>query len=82
MASISLMYSLFRRAPGSAEQFLRANWEPSNEHLALMSGETVVGTMMRQVGGTLGDCWFWPITCVLTDDTPMTGRPTHEEAQA
>ena len=39
------------------------------EHLAVVSGVSVVGTMMRHVGGTLGDCWFWSITCVLTDDT-------------
>jgi hypothetical protein len=44
-----------------------------------MSGETVVGTMMRQVGGTLCD---WSIT-LLTEDTPMTGHaPRREGAQA
>jgi hypothetical protein len=43
-------------------QFPRAHWEPSNEHLAIMSGETVVGTLMQQTGGTLGDGWFWSIT--------------------
>jgi hypothetical protein len=67
----------------AADQFPSAHWEPSNEHLAIMSGETVVGTLMRQVGGSLGDRWFWSITYVLTEVTPMTGHaPTREEAQA
>jgi len=48
-----------------------------------MSGETVVGTLMQQTGGTLGDRWFWSITCVLTGDTPITGHgATREEAQS
>jgi len=59
----------------AAEQFPRANWEPSNEHLAIMSGKTVVGTLIRQAGATLGDRWFWSITCVLTEDTPTTATP-------
>ena len=67
----------------AADQFSRAGWAPSNGHLAIMSGETVVGTLMQQTGGTLGDRWFWSITCVLTEDTPMTGHgETREEAQA
>jgi hypothetical protein len=48
-----------------------------------MSGETCVGTLVRQTGGALGDRWFWSITCVLTEDTPMTGHgETQEKAQA
>jgi hypothetical protein len=43
---------------GAADQFPRGGWEPSNEHLAVMSGETCVRTLVRQVGGTLGDGWF------------------------
>ena len=39
----------------AADQFPRAGWEPSNEHLAIISGETCVGTLVRQVGGTLGN---------------------------
>ena len=40
-------------------------------------------TLMQQTGGTLGDRWFWSITCVLTEATPMIGYgETREEAQA
>jgi hypothetical protein len=35
-----------------ADQVLCAGWEPSNEHLAIMSDETCVGTLVRQIGGT------------------------------
>jgi len=38
------MVLYFRRA---ADQFARAGWEPSNEDLAIMSGETCVGTLVR-----------------------------------
>jgi hypothetical protein len=70
----SLMALYLRRA---ADQFPRAGWEPSNEHLAIISGETCVGTLVRQVGGTLGN---WSITC---ETTPMIGyAETREEAQA
>src|SRR5258705_4485434 len=36
----------------AAVQYPRAHWEPSNEHLVILSGETVVGSLMRQTGGT------------------------------
>jgi hypothetical protein len=50
--------------------------------LAMMSGETCVGTLVRQVGGTLGDRWFRSITCVLTETTARIGyAETREEAQ-
>src|SRR5262245_29386926 len=51
----------------AAEPFPRARWEPSNEHLVIMSGETVVGSLKRQTGGTAGDRWFWSITWVLIE---------------
>jgi hypothetical protein len=48
-----------------------------------MSGETCVGTLVRQTGGVLGNRWFWSITCVLTETTPMIGyAETGEKAQA
>jgi len=48
----------------AADQFPRARWEPSNEHLVIMSGDTVIGSLKKQTGGTLGDRWAWSITCV------------------
>jgi hypothetical protein len=51
----------------AADQFPRARWGRSNEHLVIMSGESVVGSLTRQTGGTAGDRWFWSITCVLID---------------
>jgi hypothetical protein len=68
----------------AADQFPRVRWEPSNEHLVILSGETVVGSLMRQTGGTVGDRWFWSITCVLIDpeESPRIGwATTREEAQ-
>jgi hypothetical protein len=68
----------------SADQFRRAHWERSNEHLVILSGETVVGSLKRQTGGTAGDRWFWSITCVLIDpeESPRIGwSTTREEAQ-
>jgi len=67
----------------AADQFLcAAGLEPSNEQLAIMSGETCVGTLVPQVGGTSR-----PL--VLVDhlradrDHPMIGYgETREEAQA
>jgi hypothetical protein len=43
----------------AADQFPRAGWNPSNEHLAIMSGETGVGPLVRRIGGTFGDRWLW-----------------------
>jgi hypothetical protein len=59
----------------AADQFPRARWEPSNEHLVIMSGETVIGSLKKQTGGTLGDRWAWSITCVLPDpgESPRNG---------
>jgi hypothetical protein len=53
--SIWAMALLLRRA---ADQFARARWEPNCEHLVIMSGETVVGSLLRQTGGTAGDRWI------------------------
>ena len=60
---------------GAADQFPRARWEPSNEHLVIMSGDTVIGSLKKQTGGTLGDRWAWSITCVLPDpgESPPNG---------
>jgi len=39
--------------------------------------------MLGRSAAHWGDRWFWSITCVLTEDTPMTGHaPTREEAKA
>ena len=46
---------------------LRARWERSNKPLVIMSGETVIGSLKKQTGGTIGDRWAWSITCVLPD---------------
>jgi|SRR5262245_58913250 len=35
----------------AADQFRRAHWEHSNEHLVILSGETVVGSLMRHGAG-------------------------------
>jgi hypothetical protein len=42
----------------AADQFPRARWESSNEQFVVMSGETVVGSLKRQTGGTASDRWF------------------------
>jgi hypothetical protein len=73
------MALILRRA---AEQFPRANWEPNNEHLVVMSGETVVGSLQKITGGTIGERWSWSVTCVI-DDEPIAGTAARrEEAQA
>ena len=59
-------------------------WEPSNDSLVVLSGETVVGSLKRTVGGTTGERWSWSITCVLIDphESPKIGwAATREEAQ-
>jgi hypothetical protein len=50
----------------------------------IMSGDTVVGSLKKATGGTVGDRWAWSITCVLIDpgESPRIGwAPTREEAQ-
>jgi hypothetical protein len=52
--------------------------------LAILSGKTVGGSLVRQTAGMTGDRWFWSITCVLTDpeEPPRIGwATTREEAQ-
>jgi hypothetical protein len=49
-----------------------------------MSSATVVGSLKRQTGGTVGDRWLWSITCVLIDpeESPRIGwATTRDEAQ-
>ena len=50
-----------------ADQVLRAGWEPSNEHLAIMFGENVVGSLKKVGSGASGR---------------PAGPATREEAQA
>jgi hypothetical protein len=59
----------------AADQFPHARWEASNEHLVIMSGETVVGSLKKATGGKVGDRWAWSITCVLIDagESPRIG---------
>jgi hypothetical protein len=52
---------------------------------SLPQRRTVVGSLMRQTGGTAGDRWSWSITCVLIDpeESPRIGwATTREEAPA
>jgi hypothetical protein len=68
----------------AADQYPRARWEPSNENLVIVSGETIVGSLKKVIGGTAGDRWFWSITAVLVDpdESPRIGwAATREEAQ-
>ena len=49
-----------------------------------MSGDTVIGSLKKQTGGTLGDRWAWSITCVPPDPGQSSGNgwaATREEAQ-
>ena len=52
-----------------------AGWEPSNENLVVVSGDTVVGSLRKQISGTTGERWSWSITCVLIDpdESPRIG---------
>jgi hypothetical protein len=55
-----------------------------NEHLVIISGETVIGWLKKRIGGTLGDRWAWSITCVLPDpgESSRNGwAATRDEAQ-
>lgn len=68
----------------AADQFPRAHWAPSNENLVILSGETVIGSLRKETGGTLGDRWSWSITAVLVDphESPRIGwAETRDEAQ-
>jgi hypothetical protein len=40
-----------------------------------VSGDTVIGSLKKLTGGTLGDRWAWSITCVLLDpgESPRNG---------
>ena len=79
--NLGLCLFRLRRA---ADQFPRARWEPSNEHLVIMSGDTLIGLLKKQTGGTISDRWAWSITCVLSDpgESPRNGwAATRDEAQ-
>jgi|RhiMethySRZTD1v2_1073278.scaffolds.fasta_scaffold969206_2 hypothetical protein len=52
-----------------ADQVLRAGWEPSNEHLAIMSGENVVGSLKKVGSGASGERWQWSITAIVETAT-------------
>jgi len=41
----------------------------------VVSGDTVVGSLRKQIGGTTGERWSWSITCVLIDpdESPRIG---------
>ena len=68
----------------ASDQFPRACWEPSNENLVVVSGDTVVGSLKKTIGGTTGQRWSWSITCVLIDpdESPRIGwAETREDAQ-
>jgi hypothetical protein len=52
------------RLKRSADQFPRAGWKPDNEHLVVMSGDVVMGSIKKVVGGPSADHWTWSITCV------------------
>jgi hypothetical protein len=42
------------RLKRAAGQFPRAGWKPDNEHLVVMSGAIVVGSLMKNQGGPAG----------------------------
>jgi len=72
---------LLRRA---SDQYPLVAWEPSNDNLVIVSGNTVIGSLKKQTGGTVGERWSWSITCVLIDpdESPNIGwSVTREEAQ-
>ena len=72
----------------ACDQYPRAGWPPSDEHLVVVSGETVVGSISVQTIKTeavgLKKGWRWSITCVLLDpeESPRIGwSETRVEAQ-
>jgi hypothetical protein len=68
----------------AADQYPRARWEPSNDNLVIVSGETVIGSLKKVTCGTAGERWFWSITAVLVDphESPRIGwAASREEAQ-
>jgi hypothetical protein len=68
----------------ASDQYPSACWAPSNDNLVVVSGQTVVGSLKKQIGGTTGERWSWSITCVLVDphESPRIGwTGTREEAQ-
>jgi hypothetical protein len=68
----------------SADQFPRAGWKPDNEHLVVMSGEIVVGSLMKNQGGPASGSWTWSITCIIGDPNEALRygvEETREQAQ-
>ena len=52
-----------------SDEFPRAHWAPSNEHLVIMSGENVVGSLQKLNSGTTGERWQWSITAIVGSAT-------------
>jgi hypothetical protein len=64
----------------ASDEFPRAHWDTSNEHLVIMSGENVVGSLKKVGSGASGERWQWSITAIVEAATGWA--ETREEAQA
>ena len=49
----------------ASEAFPGARWSPSDDHLAAMSGNAVIGTLKRALGGRQDGQWIWSITVMV-----------------
>jgi hypothetical protein len=68
----------------AADQCQNAGWPRENDHLVVMSGQVVMGSIKQVVGGPSANHWTWSITCVHIPpgQSPMFGvEGTREEAQ-
>ena len=69
----------------AAEQFPRAGWPVSDEHLVVLYGDEVIGTLRQIDGGPQHGNWFWSITGCYVPPGTMTlygTAETKEEAKA
>ena len=64
----------------ASDEFPLAHWAPSNEHLVIMSGDNIIGSLQKLNSGTTGDRWQWSITAIA--ETATGWAETREETQA
>ena len=88
MAEARQLQPMPLRLRRASDQYPHAGWEPSDECLVVLSGETVVGSLQTQTLKTeaVGLCrgWRWSITSVLIDpdESPRIGwTASREEAR-
>jgi hypothetical protein len=61
----------------ASDEFPLAHWAPSNEHLVIMSGDNIIGSLQKLNSGTTGDRWQWSITAIA-ETRPAGPKPARK----